>query len=141
MNVLDLEPQYQLEAERHRTQAAPAYAAAGLGQPPARNFGENMVGYRVRLADGLKHHSSDYSKLSTRDMLALHRAGALGIAEKQIYADAVRGAQNSSGPLREIIERDQSGRAIHRFVGSETEAWAPFRFPTMIGRINVRAGR
>ena len=44
--------------------------------------------------------------------------------------DAALHASLEPGELREIVETDETGRRIRRFVGDPGAAWAPFKYST-----------
>ncbi len=146
--IADLEKRIPVEisdADRSQFVATQERAERVLqlfGDAAPRNMqGESLLQYRVRLANKVKGHSAQWKDV---ELSSLPDA-ALAVAEKQIYADATEVAMHpvagSGDFLREIKTTDQTGRKISRFVGSETAAWAPFRFPTMRGRINTAVGR
>jgi hypothetical protein len=97
--------------------------AAFSDSAPRPLQGENLDAYRRRLAGGLKKHSSS---LSSVDLNAIKDPAAFDFMEKQIFSDAMAAAMNPSdlgeGVLREINERDITGRVITRFVG-EAKSW------------------
>jgi 8-oxo-dGTP pyrophosphatase MutT (NUDIX family) len=83
--------------------------------------GENLGGYRRRLAAGLQRHSGTWGKV---DLVALPDA-AFDIAEEAIYADATVAAHNpvdmEDGTLRQITTHDRdTGVKTHKFVGKHT---------------------
>jgi hypothetical protein len=88
--------------------------------------GEGVNDYRARLAGKYKAHAKNWKDV---DLTKLP-ADVLGIAETQIYADAYEAAMHPAsapeGQLREIKERDQTGRNISRFVGRDDAAWSAF---------------
>jgi hypothetical protein len=101
--------------------------------------GETLEEYRRRLIDPYKKHSRAWKDVALSGV----PDQALGIVEEQIRADALQAAQHPAnlpaGTLREIQSRDQTGRTITRFVGSdEAAAWLPYTFGERRGRINTK---
>jgi hypothetical protein len=107
------------------------------GAPHWHN-GETRQQYLARLASKFKAHSRDWKDI---DLNALPEA-ALAVAATRIYADAMEAARHPTdlpaGTLRMLTEKDQAGRAIHKFVGSEDAAWKMFSNPDLSVRINTR---
>jgi hypothetical protein len=69
----------------------------------------------------------------------MRRSGALNIAEETIYREAEQSAKRPTGPLREVVEPDRTGRQIVKFYGSPEQCWAPFKqTPRMVARFNVK---
>jgi 8-oxo-dGTP pyrophosphatase MutT (NUDIX family) len=83
--------------------------------------GEDLGGYRRRLATGLQKHSGTWAKV---DLVALPDS-AFEIAEEQIFKDSAAAAMNpvdiEPGVLRQItsIDKDTNVRT-HTFVGKNT---------------------
>ncbi len=101
--------------------------------------GETVPEYRRRLIDPYKKHSRAWRDVDLNGL----PDQALDEVEKQIRADALQAATHPAnmpvGMLREIQSRDQTGRTITRFVGSDdAAAWTPFTFGERKGRINTR---
>jgi hypothetical protein len=104
--------------------------------------GDSLTLYRRRLIDRYKVHSKAWKDID----LGSFADKALDIVEDQVYADAYAAAAHPAdvpaGTLREIHSRDQTGRQISRFVGSdEAAAWTPYTFGERKGRINTQFGR
>jgi hypothetical protein len=104
-----------------QAKADSVYSAFGDSAPrPLR--GENLLGYRKRLASNLKKHSENWKAV---DINALPDT-AVEIAEKQIYADAAAAASHPvdlpAGSLRAIEKKDSNGQLIRTFVG-DPNAW------------------
>ena len=93
---------------------------------PVPLSGEKPLAYRRRLMIQLQEHSPDFKGV---DLSAIADSALLGIAEKQIYADAQKTASLSVGPgmLREIKRADATGRQISTFEGDPAATWAPFQ--------------
>lgn len=85
--------------------------------------GEDLGGYRRRLAGVLKTHSP---QLKSVNLGAIFDAEAFDFMEGQIYNDAMAAALKPvdlpAGHLREIKTRDVAGRNVSTFVG-EPRAW------------------
>lgn len=104
--------------------------------------GDSLTLYRRRLIDRYKAHSRAWKDVD----LAPFADKALDVVEDQVYADAYLAAAHPTdvpvGTLRQIQSRDQTGRTITRFVGSDdAAAWTPFTFGERKGRINTQFGR
>ena len=86
--------------------------------------GETHLGYRRRLANGLKEHSPAWKDIDISPFASDDKA--FGNIESQIYADAEQAGLHPVAPsedfLREIIEEDVTGRKISKFVG-KPQAW------------------
>ena len=129
----------EVRANAYRAAAEPAYRATLSAAPPGYLPGESIAAYRVRLATGLKPFSQTYKTVADRSLAQMYHAGALHNAEATIYAEAERTAKRSSGPLREVIEPDRTGRQILKFYGDPEQTWAPFKqTPRMVARFNVK---
>lgn len=80
--------------------------------------GENLLGYRRRLATTLKAHSANWK---ASDLLAIADSAAFDVIETQIYADAMHAAHNPTdlpeGQLRPLVSVDSTGRRITTFAG------------------------
>lgn len=95
------------------------YQAFGKSAPPPMS-GESILGYRRRLANGLKQHSKDWKDI---ELVALPDA-ALAVAERKIYADAMT-ASKSSDDVAEglMLPRDrmtESGHRVREYRGRTT---------------------
>ncbi len=98
--------------------------------------GENLVGYRIRLARALQPHSAS---LKDVDLGKIARADAQGFQhlEATVYADAAAAARNPvdlpDGQLREIVRTDRAtGRRMIEFTGRSPRTWMQrFMPPTM----------
>lgn len=104
-----------------QAKADSVFSAFGDAAPrPLR--GENLLGYRKRLAGQLKTHSPSWKAV---DINALD-GSVIAIAEKQIYADAVAAASHPvdlpAGSLRAIEKKDSNGQLVRTFVG-DPNAW------------------
>jgi hypothetical protein len=94
--------------------------------------GESTLSFRQRVAADLKRHSQKWRDVSDMELRTLPRA-TFEIAEKEIYADALREARAPTnipaGELIERNERDQTGRMITRFFGDPECCWGVFKSP------------
>jgi hypothetical protein len=105
---------------------------------PQPMMGERLPTYRRRLAGMFKQHSPDFK---SADLSLIRDPQSWEVAERQIYADAIRASSDNSaqprGVLREVIREDQSGRRISEFVGSVGVTLEPFRLtPMRVKHIN-----
>ncbi|HGK5171538.1 TPA: NUDIX hydrolase [Salmonella enterica subsp. enterica serovar Bovismorbificans] len=93
---------------------------------PVPLSGEKPLAYRRRLMIQLQEHSPDFK---TVDLSTIADSALLSVAEKTIYADALKSASLSVGPgmLREIKRADATGRQISTFEGDPAATWAPFQ--------------
>ena len=119
-----------------------AHAFGDSAGAPRPLNGETFVEYSRRLTAPYKKHSKDWKDTD----LSTLQEQALGIAGRQIRADALQAAAHPSdvpaGVLREIRQRDQAGREIIRFVGSDdAAAWVGFTFGDKKVRINTKVGQ
>lgn len=84
--------------------------------------GEDLLGYRRRLTRGLQKHSSTWKDVD----LTKADDNLLGVAQRQVYADAFSAARNpidlAEDELRAVVSRDTTGRQITTFVG-QPRAW------------------
>lgn len=118
-------------AAQQRADAAYRHA---LGvSAPARLAGESAPGYRVRLVSGVARFSERWKKVDRAGFAGLAAGGALHVAEEQVYADAVRSAKRSTGPLRKVTEVDpDTGLRITRFYGDPRGWLDQFSNPTRL---------
>lgn len=83
--------------------------------------GEDLVGYRLRVASALKTHSAAWKEVDLKKIAADDTA--LKVAERQIYADATVAAQNpvdiAAGELR-MVETNRGGITMRSFYGPNT---------------------
>lgn len=90
--------------------------------------GEDLAGYRRRIANDLKQHSANWKKVNIN---VLGDTEAFAVAESQIYADAEAVGRNPPAPaedyLREIRTKDDTGRVITEFVGRPSAWMGSFR--------------
>lgn len=93
--------------------------------------GESLIAYKQRLLSKMKKHSQTWAKT---DIYRLRDPEAIAIAADQIFQDADAYARSPAsvpqGYLREVRERDQSGREIVRFVGNAEDVWGPWKATT-----------
>lgn len=137
----------EILAERGATEvqarADSAYRhALGCGAPP-RLSGESLPEYRIRLVDGLRGFSERWKRIDRPGLAGVARSGALGVAEEQVYADAVQSVRRNTGPLRKVTEVDsETGSRITRFYG-DPHAWLDdFSLPTRrLTGINTKGNR
>lgn len=102
-----------------QARADQVFQAFGDSAPGPLN-GEDLQGYRLRLASKLKVHSDN---LKGVDLGAINDPTAFDVIEGQVYADAaaaaLRPADIEPGRLREIIKFDKhTGARTIEFVGS-----------------------
>lgn len=121
-----------------QAKADAVYMAFGDSAPRPLQ-GESLGSYRRRLASGLKAHSPS---LKDVNLMKITDKAAYDFMEQTIFADALNAAMKPTdlpeGQLREIREKDVTGRVISRFVG-EPRAWmgthsARRRLVTGLGR-------
>jgi hypothetical protein len=109
--------------------ADPVYQAFGDGSAPRFVSGESLTDYQRRLLTKYKGHSKHWKDVD----LAKADSAVLGVAEAQIYADAMLAAAAPSsvpvGTLREIVDTDRTGRRISKFIGDAEACWSPFKQP------------
>lgn len=126
---------YEILAQRAATEAQARAESAyqqvlGCGAPP-RLSGESLSEYRIRLVHGLKGFSERWRRVDHAGLAGVARAGALQVAEEQVYADAVHSVKRSTGPLRKVTEVDpDSGLRITRFYGDPSGWMDQFSNPT-----------
>jgi hypothetical protein len=81
--------------------------------------GETLLAYRKRLASKYKDHSPAWKDV---DLTAIGDASVIGIAEKQIYADAQAAASSptisAAEGMREIKSMSAAGHHVSTFVGN-----------------------
>jgi len=115
------------EKSEAQAKADSAYSSFGKRARPPMS-GETVQAYRKRMIKGLQAYSDAYKGVNidaiTDDVL-------LGIAERQVYADAATFVNSGSdvpvGSLRPIKGRDSAGRETTRFVGDIGAFLAPFQ--------------
>ena len=129
-----------LEAEYITAQqkADAAYRAVGHDGSPAHLLGESLTDYRLRLLRGVQGKSPTWKSAS------LPRAqDMLDVAEPQIFRDAVASLRDNAnyapGQLKEVVERDATGRRITKFYGDNSVTWAPFQ-PRQIAYVTAFGG-
>lgn len=91
--------------------------------------GEGILAYRKRMARDLQTHSPDWKGVNLNTL----PGEAFNIAERAIFADAVKAAKSPTtagvGLLREVRNTDRTGRVISTFVG-DPDAWmSEFKSP------------
>lgn len=125
--VSSLIPKSMNDTEYHdmrETQARADSIYVAFGQRAPRPLdGENLSGYRRRLAKDLKAHSKNWKNVNIE---AFADDAAFLVAESQIYADAAQAAANPvdlpEGTLRAVTRADSTGRQITSFYG-QPRAW------------------
>ena len=103
-----------------------AYRATGSDGSPPHLLGESLVDYRQRLLNGVKSKSPTWRNAS------LPRGqDILDAIEPQIFRDAVASLRDNAnyahGQLKEVVERDSTGRRITKFYGDNSVTWGPFQ--------------
>lgn len=105
-----------------QARADTVFSAFG-GSAPRPLDGETLPAYKRRLAVKLKDHSPIWKAV---DLAAIADAVAFGVAETQIYADAMSAALNPvdlpADQLRSIVTTDSTGRKITTYAGRPS-AW------------------
>jgi len=129
-----LQEEYGAAQER----ADAAYRACGHDGSPPHLMGESLIDYRHRLLRGVQDMSATWKKTNLpRD------EGLMQAIEPQIYRDAAASitdpSQDRPGVLREVIERDATGRRITKFYGDNSVTWAPFQ-PRQIAYVTAFGG-
>ena len=112
------------EAAMCDAQAKADSVLAAFGKSASRPLqGENLMSYRKRLLRGLQAYSDAYKEVN---LASIKDAALLGLAEKQIFADALVAAKSplayAADQLIEINEKDRAGRTITKFKGAMS-AW------------------
>ena len=126
-SVTRLIPKSMNDKEYHDmrdTQARADSIYVAFGQRAPRPLdGENLSGYRRRIAKDLQIHSPNWKGIA---LSAFADDAAFSVAEAQIYADATHAAQNPvdlpEGTLRAVTRADSTGRQITSFYG-QPRAW------------------
>lgn len=118
-------------AEMAEVQAQADSVAHAFGDSAPRPLqGETLLAYRKRLASKFKAHSETYSSI---DLTAINDSNLFAVVEKQIYSDAMKAARNPAVPpemgLREVKQRDQTGRQISTFHGMPSAWTSQFKSP------------
>lgn len=93
-------------------------------QSPRPLSGESALAYRRRAVSKFQRHSDEWKNTS----LAKLDSAVFDIAERQIYADAVKAvnapaAVNGISQSRAIKERNDAGHTVTRFVGGRPRDW------------------
>jgi hypothetical protein len=121
-------------AEQVRARAQSAYRHMLGAEPPLPMSGESLTAYRVRLLEPVKSASTTWRGINRATLLASAPSGALEVAERQVYADAVKTVQTTQHGLRSVTEPDQAGRPITRFFGDPGEWMDAFKAPAARAR-------
>jgi len=96
--------------------------ALGCGAPP-RLSGESLPEYRIRLVHGLKGFSERWKRIDRPGLAGVARSGALGVAEEQVFNDAIASVRRNVGPLRKVTEVDpDTGLRMTKFYG-DPHSW------------------
>lgn len=122
--------------EVQRTVDEIAQAFGDNAGPPRWLNGESLGDYTRRLLQKYK----SYSKVWREVDLGQLGDSALGVAAKQIRADAVAAAalpEFQEGRLIERTSRDQYGRTVTKFYGDARVANAPFSYGGLIRRVRL----
>lgn len=113
--VSDADYASMAEAQARADSVAHAFGDAA----PRPLQGEDLMAYRKRLAVKFQGHSQAWKGV---DLNGISDATAIGIAEKQIYADAMAAAMSPDAPegggLREIKSKTAAGHSVSTFVGT-----------------------
>ena len=114
------------------------YAAFGDAAPRFLD-GEALLAYRRRVTTDLKKHSAVWKGV---DLDTIKSDEAFDIAENQIMSDSMGVALNPTdipvGVLREIKNRDKTGREISTFYGRSKDWMGSFSGPGRKARIVAR---
>ncbi len=105
--------------------------ASAFGSAAPRPLqGESPLAYRRRLVGAYKEHSPAWKGV---DITAITDPAMLGIAETQIYADAMTAAMNPAAPegetLREVQTKSRAGHSVSTFVGNPAAWTSQFKLP------------
>lgn len=108
-----------------RARADSIYQAL-TGQPASQpQPGESPIGYRKRMADGLRKYSTRMKDVAV-DALS---GEAFAVIEDHIYTDAQAAIRSDAiipaGQLRAVVTH-KHGREQTEYVGDSTATWAPF---------------
>ena len=104
-----------------------AYQAWGLGQAPGRLHGESIRDFEIRLLQPLKQYSARYKDAALE---LIGDATAFRDVADRVVTDAVEASETTvveGAPLRKIVERNESGHTITRWIGDPSVCWAPFQ--------------
>lgn len=144
--VAKLIPKSMGDVEYHAMADAQAradnvYTALGTRAPRPLD-GENLAGYRRRLAKGLQPHG----RWKGVDLAAFADDTAFTLAETQIYGDAQIAAANPvdlpAGTIRAVTQPDTTGRQITSFFGNPKSWMAAFGgTPMRLVKINNGSDR
>ena len=114
------------------TQAKADSIFAAFGKAASRPLqGEGLTSYRKRLLRGLQGYSDSYKSVNLK---SISDKALLEIAEKQIFADALRAAKNPVAYGDALVEHrttDRTGRVISTFTGSVSAWLDDFKVPPM----------
>jgi hypothetical protein len=103
-----------------------AYQAWGLGQAPGRLHGESVRDYEIRLLQPIKQYSNRYRDAALE---LIGDATAFRDVADRVITDAVHASETTvveGAPLRKIVERNESGHTVTRWVGDSSVCWSPF---------------
>ena len=129
-----------------QAKAKAVYDILGTAEPiPTGN--EGVAQYRLRVAGELQKHSNDYCNANLRDV-ARQSWKAFTIAERQIYADAIKlGSSYAWSPnpnqLRVRKETDETGRQWTTYSGKPSVWMNDFKLPPKLvkGWYDTKSGR
>lgn len=117
-------PKQRTDADFHEIAEAQSrfdsvYQALGIGPAPMPMSGEDTESYKLRINTKLKAYSPAWKDVNLYSIAG--DAAALAICDRQIFEAATEAAQKpvdlEPGELREIKNRDATGRIISTFVG------------------------
>jgi hypothetical protein len=126
-----------------RARADQVFEAHGEHSPRPMS-GENLAGYRIRLARKLQAHSDTWKK---SDIAAIARSDSVAFEqiEKAIYADAMAAAaaptKVPAGTLREIHKEGPYGSRMIEFAGEPLTWMQSFMLPAQAARITSKPGQ
>lgn len=101
-----------------QSRADEAYQEFGR-RAPGHQQGETVLGYRRRLAGGLKAYSADWKAVELRGLAE----GVLELAERAIYADAAGAARRADDMTEGRVARKrtmESGHTVIEWRGRDT---------------------
>jgi hypothetical protein len=127
-NMRPLTEQDERELMELRARADETYRAAGRIGAPEPMSSDRPDTYRLRLAEGLKKHSATWKNA---DLVNAYAAGALDVAETQIYAEA-----RAAGPTAGLapgqmkpVDRSDGLHKVIEWVGNGAHFTDHFRRP------------
>lgn len=123
-------PELEAEFQQAQARADRAYRTVGRDGAPPHLLGESLVDYRQRLLRNVQAQSKTWQHAG------LPRAqDSLAVIEQQVYREVENTLTDPSsyqpGELRQVVERDQTGRPITKFYGDPGVTWSPFQPTTL----------